>query len=520
MKTPKGLHPLLEDGVIDAVLHPLKSGKEASVYVVRSGGETLCAKVYKDMAQRSFQARVPYQEGRKIRGSRRQRAIGKGSRFGRKEEEAAWKRTEVDALYRLAEAGVHVPRPHGYFDGVLLMALVVDAAGHSAPRLSEVELSPERARSFYTVLIRDVVRMLCLGLIHGDLSEYNVLVTQEGPVLIDFPQVVNKPKFQKFENILLRKESVNTHLRLAEEFFNKEQFIEPESENALDELSAIFSVDSENLKAKILQRKMLDVFVDQVKNYQAAKQYESAIISAQSGLKVSANDAFLKSSYKNLQKLYKVQQQVDNYLLLAKKQMDKGNYVTPINNNALKIYKSVFKIDVNNKAALLALKEIELKLVSQATQAIKSNNISNAKLILQLIEQFYPESKYLKKTQTMLAEAISSKDPAINKIVFSDVLLSSMEAMEDIRIQSGKLIYFGIQFKNFSRGSNFLLVKLLDHTAVTKILDKTIKIDGSKGEQIFSIEIPGKGLVPGNYYIELKHGKKSLIKKSFQIFKP
>ncbi len=204
MKTPKGLHPLLEDGVIDEVLYPLKSGKEASVYVVRSGGETLCAKVYKDMAQRSFQARVPYQEGRKVRGSRRQRAIGKGSRFGRKEEEAAWKRTEVDALYRLAEAGVHVPRPHGYFEGVLLMALVVDAAGHSAPRLSEVELSPEQACYFYTVLIRDVVRMLCLGLIHGDLSAYNVLVTQEGPVLIDFPQVVNASGNNNARSMLLR----------------------------------------------------------------------------------------------------------------------------------------------------------------------------------------------------------------------------------------------------------------------------------------------------------------------------
>jgi len=183
-----------------------------------------------------------------------------------------------------------------------------------------------KLRHWFIMQLRDSVANDDIG--KGELL-LNILKT-------NFPQVVNKPKFQKFENILLRKESVNTHLRLAEEYFNKEQFIEPESENALDELIAIFSVDPENLKAKILQRKMLDVFVDQVKNYQAAKQYESAIISAQSGLKVSANDAFLKSSYKNLQKLYKVQQQVDNYLLLAKKQMDKGNYVTPINNNALK----------------------------------------------------------------------------------------------------------------------------------------------------------------------------------------
>ena len=204
MKTPKGLQPLIDDGVIDEVLRPLKSGKEASVYVVRSGHEVLCAKVYKDMAQRSFQARVQYQEGRKVRGSRHARAIGKATKFGRKEQETAWKNTEVDALYRLAEAGVCVPRPHGYFHGVLLMALVTDEAGHSAPRLGEVELTPEQAHAFHVELVRDVVRMLCLGLIHGDLSEYNVLVAEDGPVIIDFPQVVSAAGNNAARAMLLR----------------------------------------------------------------------------------------------------------------------------------------------------------------------------------------------------------------------------------------------------------------------------------------------------------------------------
>jgi RIO kinase 1 len=204
MKTPKGLQPLIDDGVIDEVLRPLKSGKEASVYVVRSGTDIRCAKVYKDMAQRSFQARVQYQEGRKFRGSRQARAIGKATKFGRREQEAAWKNTEVDALYRLAEAGVCVPQPYGYFHGVLLMALVTDEAGHSAPRLSEVELTPEQARDFHRELIADVVRMLCLGLIHGDLSEYNVLVAPDGPVIIDFPQVVSAAGNNAARAMLLR----------------------------------------------------------------------------------------------------------------------------------------------------------------------------------------------------------------------------------------------------------------------------------------------------------------------------
>ncbi|MDE2154444.1 MAG: serine protein kinase RIO [Xanthomonadaceae bacterium] len=191
MKTPKGLQELIDEGVIDQVLRPLKSGKEASVYVVRSGDDIRCAKVYKDMAQRSFQARVQYQEGRKVRGSRQARAMGKATRFGRKEAEAAWKNAEVDALYQLTAAGVRVPRPYGYFSGVLVMELVTDADGHSAPRLGEVELSAETARDYHRFLMRQVARMLCVGLIHGDLSEYNVLVAPDGPVIIDLPQAVS-----------------------------------------------------------------------------------------------------------------------------------------------------------------------------------------------------------------------------------------------------------------------------------------------------------------------------------------
>jgi RIO kinase 1 len=204
MKIPKGLQPLIDDGVIDEVLRPLKSGKEASVYVVGAGAQVLCAKVYKDLAQRSFQARVQYQEGRKFRGSRQARAISKATRFGRREQEIEWKNTEVDALYRLAAAGVRVPRPSGFFHGVLLMELVTDEHGDSAPRLGEVELTADQARRFHDELIRDVVRMLCQGLIHGDLSEYNVLVGPRSPVIIDFPQVVSAAGNNAARAMLLR----------------------------------------------------------------------------------------------------------------------------------------------------------------------------------------------------------------------------------------------------------------------------------------------------------------------------
>ena len=204
MKIPKELQALIDDGVIDAVVRSLKSGKEAAVYVVRAGSELRCAKVYKNMSQRSFQQRAQYQEGRQVRGSRQTRAIGKRTKFGRREEESAWKNTEVDALYKLMDAGVRVPKPYGYSDGVLVMELVTDAEGRSAPSLGDVELTADQAREYHHFLVRQVQRMLCVGLIHGDLSEYNVLVGAEGPVIIDLPQAVNAAGNNSARAMLLR----------------------------------------------------------------------------------------------------------------------------------------------------------------------------------------------------------------------------------------------------------------------------------------------------------------------------
>lgn len=191
MKTPKALLPLYDDGIIDAVVSRLQSGKEATVYIVTSGPAIRCAKVYKQSAQRSFHKAAEYTEGRKARGSRNARAAGKRTQYGRKVQEAEWKNAEVDALYKLYRADVRVPKPFGVFDGVLLMELVLDADGHPAPRLGEVDMTPAQALEWHAFLIRQVVRMLCAGLIHGDLSEYNVLVGPDGPVIIDLPQAVD-----------------------------------------------------------------------------------------------------------------------------------------------------------------------------------------------------------------------------------------------------------------------------------------------------------------------------------------
>jgi RIO kinase 1 len=191
MKTPKRIAPLVEDGLVDDVLRQLKSGKEATVYVVQCGDEIRCAKIYKEANQRGFHQAVHYTEGRKVKNSRQARAMEKGSRYGRQEQEAAWQHAEVDALYKLAAAGVRVPHPFGFYEGVLLMELVADEEGQPAPRLNDLELTPEQAREFHAFLIRQVVLMLCAGIVHGDLSEFNVLVDSRGPVIIDLPQAVD-----------------------------------------------------------------------------------------------------------------------------------------------------------------------------------------------------------------------------------------------------------------------------------------------------------------------------------------
>ena len=204
MKPPKRLQSLIEEGLIDTVVLQLMSGKEAMVYVVRCGGETRCAKVYKEATQRSFRQAVDYTENRKTKNSRQARAMAKGTKYGRESQEAAWQSAEVDALYRLAAAGVRVPAPHNFLDGVLLMELVIDENGDAAPRLNDVMFTPEQARAHHAMLLLQVVRMLCAGVVHGDLSEFNILLGAEGPVIIDLPQAVDAAGNNHAQRMLLR----------------------------------------------------------------------------------------------------------------------------------------------------------------------------------------------------------------------------------------------------------------------------------------------------------------------------
>jgi len=204
VKIPKRLKPLVEDGLIDEVIRPLMSGKEADVFIVRCGSEFRCAKVYKEAGKRGFKQATKYQEGRKVRNSRRARAMEKKSRYGRMEQEQAWQSSEVDALYRLARVDVRVPKPYGCFNGVLLMELICDEHGFEAPRLNDVAMSSTQAVEDHQLMIRYVVRMLCEGLVHGDLSEFNVLVDDYGPVIIDLPQVVNAAANNHAESLFAR----------------------------------------------------------------------------------------------------------------------------------------------------------------------------------------------------------------------------------------------------------------------------------------------------------------------------
>ena len=204
MKAPARQQVLIDEGLIDSVQRQLMSGKEAMVFVVRCGDETRCAKVYKEATHRSFRQAVDYTENRKVKNTRQARAMAKGTRFGRQAQEAAWQSAEVDALYRLAAAGVRVPKPYNFHEGVLLMELVADANGDAAPRLNDVAFSADEARAHHATLLREVVRMLCAGVVHGDLSEFNILLAEDGPVIIDLPQAVDAAGNNHASRMLLR----------------------------------------------------------------------------------------------------------------------------------------------------------------------------------------------------------------------------------------------------------------------------------------------------------------------------
>lgn len=204
MKAPPRLQALIDEGLIDTVVRQLMSGKEAQVYVVRCGDDTRCAKVYKEATNRSFRQAVDYTENRKVKNSRQARAMAKGTKFGRESQEAAWQSAEVDALYRLAAAGVRVPKPYNFLEGVLLMELVTGADDDAAPRLNDVVFTPEDAHRHHAMLVGQVVRMLCAGVVHGDLSEFNVLLAADGPVIIDLPQAVDAAGNNHAQRMLLR----------------------------------------------------------------------------------------------------------------------------------------------------------------------------------------------------------------------------------------------------------------------------------------------------------------------------
>ena len=212
MKAPKRLQALIEEGLIDSVSRQLMSGKEATVYVVQVGNDTRCAKVYKEATDRSFRQAVDYTENRKVKNTRQARAMAKGTKFGRQAQEEAWQSAEVDALYRLAAAGVRVPKPYNFCDGVLLMELVTDAHGDAAPRLNDVVFTALDARKHHATLLLEVVRMLCAGVVHGDLSEFNILLGHEEsaeggvdvPVIIDLPQAIDAAGNNHAARMLLR----------------------------------------------------------------------------------------------------------------------------------------------------------------------------------------------------------------------------------------------------------------------------------------------------------------------------
>ena len=282
MKIPKRFKPLLDDGLIDEVLSQLMSGKEATVYMVRCGDNICCAKVYKEASKRSFKKAAQYQEGRKVRNTRRARAMQKSSKFGRKQQEEIWHSAEVDALYLLAAAGVRVPEPYGCYDGILLMELITDQDGYVAPRLNDVELSSQTALEDHEVMMNAIKIMLCNGVVHGDLSEFNVLLDEHGPVIIDLPQAVNASTNNNAESMFTRDvNNISTYYaqfapELSQTQYAKEMWSHFENGELTPEtkLTGIYKDNSEAADVDLVLLEIKEAFIEEQQRLERIKNNE------------------------------------------------------------------------------------------------------------------------------------------------------------------------------------------------------------------------------------------------------
>lgn len=270
MRIPPRLAPLVEEGIIDRIVRPLMSGKEAQVYLVEAGGELRVAKVYKEAGTRSFRQRSSYTEGRRVRNSRDQRAMGKRSRHGKQRDEAQWKAAEAECIYKLDAAGVRVPKPYAFIEGVLVMECIEGPGGGPAPRLAECTLDPDIAERAFEQLLREVVRMLCVDVVHGDLSPFNILIEDDGPVVIDFPQALNAARNNNAKEILLRDvANLTAHfkrgvpasrLRYAHEMWDAYERGELTPET---QLTGRFDLPQHEVDAEVLLYQMLEIEEDE-----------------------------------------------------------------------------------------------------------------------------------------------------------------------------------------------------------------------------------------------------------------
>jgi RIO kinase 1 len=283
MKIPKRIRPLVENGLVDEVIRPLMSGKEADVFIVRCGSEIRCAKIYKEAEKRAFKQAVTYQEGRKVRNSRRARAMEKGSKFGREQQEEVWQSAEVSALYKLADIGVRVPKPYGCFDGVLLMELITYDGDEVAPRLNDVTMTEEQALEDHKTLMHDVMRMLCAGLVHGDLSEFNVLIDDNGPVIIDLPQAVDAAANNNAQSMHRRdvENITNYYAQFAPELSNSHYapemwaLFEAGDLHPNTELTGQFEENTESADVDIVLEEIKQAFIEEQSRLERIREAES-----------------------------------------------------------------------------------------------------------------------------------------------------------------------------------------------------------------------------------------------------
>jgi hypothetical protein len=347
-----------------------------------------------------------------------------------------------------------------------------------------------------------------------DLAQARLLVEQ---LQESFPRITGNEKFQRLQERLVQTETVQAHIQRANDFIQADALNQPEGLNALAEFRAAQALDPDNIEVQQGIQSIADTFLQRAEEQQANGEVEQALVLISEGLQVLNDDPKLLALQQQLQETKQRQDAIASHLGIADKQYRTGKLVSPKGNSAYDHYQAVLKQDPDNTAAKTGLNKIERQLISKVNFNIHNSTFDQAKRELATVHQYFGNSKAYRKAELQLALAVEATQPKVQRILFSGTRLSSLASPQTEKLQLGRTLYIGFDYKNFEAETTLLQAVLLDGTGRVQIAEKPVLINGESGEHYFSIDLPVEGFADGSYSLQLKHEGKQLNANTFIV---